>query len=203
MKTTLLLVAAVALVCGGHNATAGAQKKTPVTPPQGVAPARPDIPLPRYEDQWHCWLCGSSNPLPKKHYKDPMHRPMPAPDVTAGVPPYVTDKLAAELLLERSVPLQLSDKQSARLENIISRTRKALSKKQSRLERELTDLQELIASGSHNMSRIERQLNAVARSRVDVQSERISAWIHTRKVLNDEQKEILRQRFPGVAEVLQ
>lgn len=170
------------------------------TKPGTVSGARPDIEPPTTE-AWYCWLCGTPNPFAKEHYKHPAHRPMlsgPArlygleASLQAGSTP-----LPSDLLEERSIQLQLSDEQIARLHRLSAETSDELERPVARLDTHRHELAKLLQSGSEDRVRIKRTLSAVARERVSIEAARIANWIEAREVLTDEQRRALAGMFPA------
>lgn len=190
---------------GSGSARAEVQEKDgPPPAPEGVSPARPDIRPPDME-HWYCSQCGAANPFPKKHYKDPLHRPMllpgaRRPGAQTGQPGRMHKKsgrLGAELILRHAGELGLSEKQIGRLRELSFQTRKKLIGLRAKLQEERLELRRLIESDVDDRRVLKRQLNLVAEKRVDVQETRLLHRIEVKKILTADQLEQIKHKKYG------
>ncbi len=213
----IILVAAFLVVdfAGGSNefsgiawADAKAQKeKATSLSAQGVSPADPKTEMPAVDNNWYCTQCGAANPYPKRHYKDPLHRPMMAPGARGAGPAWETARrhggrrggqLAAERVLNHREELELTDDQAKRLEALAFDTKSKLIDLHAKLEKEQLELERMIETGVDDMKKIRRQLDVVSEKRVDIQSEKLGSWMETKKILSDNQKKTIEQRVRGL-----
>jgi hypothetical protein len=213
---TILLVAAVVAAglvisdagpAGTAWADTKAQKETEKSPAaQGVSPADPKTEMPTVKDDWYCWRCGATNPYPKKHYKDRLHRPMMAPGARGAGRgremrhrPRRGANLAADRVLRHGDELELTDDQAKRLETLAFDTKSKLIDLHAKLDKEQLELRRMIETGTDDMKKIRRQLDVVSEKRVDIQSEKLGSWMETKKILSDDQKKMIEQRFRDLA----
>ncbi|MDH3216332.1 MAG: periplasmic heavy metal sensor [Candidatus Krumholzibacteria bacterium] len=181
------------------EAVARTQKDTDGSP-KAVSPARPEIRPPLAGDDWYCWQCGAANPFPKKHYKDKLHRPMLAPGSDSPTktmegkragkrPGSVVDRI-----LRHASELELSDEQIEHLQELSHETKRKLIGLRARLQEEQLELRRLTRSDSSDMATLRRQLDSVARKRVDVEATRLSQVLELRKILTDPQRKLIKER---------
>ncbi|MFQ5511325.1 MAG: Spy/CpxP family protein refolding chaperone [Candidatus Krumholzibacteriia bacterium] len=176
------------------------QDKEKPPAPRGVSP-HPGVKPPEMDENWYCRQCKSFYPFPKRHYKDGNHRPMLAPqgrrgNGAAGKRGDARNGIAADRLLRHAAMLELTEDQVARLSELAYETKRDLIDLRAGLQKARLELQRLMRSGTEDMTRIRRQLNQVAKKRVDLEEARIAHWIDSRKVLNDAQRKRIQGEHP-------
>ncbi len=176
------------------------QKDKPPVPP-GVSPVRPDIEPPDIDGNWYCHQCQSNYPFPKRHYKEKNHRPMLMPQAGKAHEKARRHRkerggIAADRLLRRAQVLELTGDQVSHLNELAYETKKRMIDLRAKLQKEQLELEHLMQSGTEDMTRIRRQLNLVAKKRVDLQQARIAHWFEAKKVLSDEQREMIKTEHP-------
>ena len=210
MRSLIFVFAAVVLFCTSLWQLTGAasrlepaaqKKQEGVSPQPGVSPARPDIKPPLPDENWYCQQCQSQYPFPKRHYKEGNHRPMLLPraqETRAGGLRHrgKWGGIAADRLLRLARRLGLSDDQITRLEDLGYETRKKIIDLRAALQKEQLELKHLMKSGTEDMRRIRRQLDLVAKKRADLQEARIAHGIESRRVLNEEQRKMIKEKRP-------
>jgi Spy/CpxP family protein refolding chaperone len=226
MKSTLFTVLMlVALTLMWHQAgvaaadgEAGAADQQKGTKPketapaiEGTSPARPDIPMPRFDDPWYCWRCGSANPYPKKHFKERLHRPMLAPGIdrekdasrSYGKDGMMRGAASAHALLRHAVALGLEREQAVNLSDLAYRTEKTLIDLRAKMQREELELKRAVLADDVNLSSLKRHLDAAARARVNFRYAQLESWIEAKNLLTEEQRHRLRSMQPGVEPMIE
>jgi Spy/CpxP family protein refolding chaperone len=176
--------------------------------PEGVSPARPGIPPPDVDGRY-CRQCGAPIPLPKRYHKQKLHRPLLAP----GADRKEGGERRAEVTRRRGLPvdrvlrhagrLMLTDDQIRRLEELSFDTKKTLIGLRAKLQQERLELQRLVRSESVSMTVIRRQLDSVARKKVDVEEVRLAQLFRLREILTDQQRKLIRHRRYGIRHELE
>jgi Spy/CpxP family protein refolding chaperone len=110
--------------------------------------------------------------------------------------------VAADRMLRHAADLKLTDEQIGKLERISSNTKKTLIDLHAEIEKGEIDIQNLLRSGTDDMTRIKRQLEAVSKARVGIEEARIAAFFEARDVLTDEQKKMVKDEFPRLGRIL-
>jgi Spy/CpxP family protein refolding chaperone len=183
------------------------EKEKPPRPP-GVSPSRPEIEPPDIDENWYCNQCQSHYPFPKRHYKEKNHRPMLMPQggkahEKTGWHKKKRGGIAADRLLRHARTLELTGDQVSRLNELVYQTKKKMIDLRAKLQKERLELKHLMQSGTEDMTRIRRQLNLVAKKRVDLQEARIAHWFDAKKVLSDEQREMIKAEHPRLDRLVQ
>jgi hypothetical protein len=105
-------------------------------------------------------------------------------------------RLAAEKFLGHAELIELNDGQVSKLQELVYNTKKQLIDLRADVARERLEIQSLRRANSDDLAAFKRHLNVIAKTRADIEAARISHWIEARKVLTDEQKELLEKRRP-------
>jgi len=183
--------------------------------PRGVSPADPEIGLPPVAF-CHGGCCRGHGYWMADRFKSKRPRMM-RPNMAIhsmkrgglrhkckGRMPMMGQKgmLAAERLLKHAAPLELTDKQINKLEDLAFGARKALIDLRAQLEKDKLELRHKLRSGESDIASIKAHLEAMAEMRVEIQTLRIGNWIDARKLLSDKQKKMIMEGFPGCCDCL-
>ena len=106
------------------------------------------------------------------------------------------DGNAAMRMAMRAEQLDLTKEQVAKLEQLAYDTKTELIDLRAAMEKEKLELQQLRRSDSDNLTAITRHLKSIANLRVEVQTAKIANRIDARKVLTEDQKELLNTPSP-------
>jgi Spy/CpxP family protein refolding chaperone len=201
-------------------------QETPPPAPQGVSPADPSIEPPNM-DEWICPHCGRVNDCPKAGYKGRKARfggPMLAPGQKGrecargardqrGMARHGRgmrgsglrghgNGVAAERMLRHAPELKLTDDQIGKLEMLAYETKKRMIDLHADVERERLEIKKQMQSGSDDLTQIKRHLSAISKSRLAMQEAKIENLFAARKLLTDEQKEMVKKNHPRMGRIL-
>jgi Spy/CpxP family protein refolding chaperone len=202
------------------DAAAVSDQETPPPPPQGVSGATPDIRPP--ESARVCPKCGAE--IPRKYRRGYGGPQLGARDgrwgdrgdrycgerhgrkgrSARGGHGWRGDKqgVAADRMLRNANELELTDDQIARLEMLSYEAKKKLIDLRAGMEKEQLELRNRINSDAEDMTQIKRHLSAIAKARTGMQEVRIENLFATKKVLTDEQKELIKKKHPRKGMIL-
>jgi Spy/CpxP family protein refolding chaperone len=110
--------------------------------------------------------------------------------------------IAAARILRHAEQLQLSERQISQLEEISLEARKQMVDLRAAIEKRHLELEELLHSDSDDLTTIRKHLNALAEKRVDVQELKLRNWIEVKKILTEDQKEMIRKKHPRMGLIL-
>jgi ribosomal protein L15 len=108
--------------------------------------------------------------------------------------------LAAERMLRHAAALELNDAQIAKLEKLSTDAQKELIDLRADMQKQKLEMRQLM--DDEDMTAIKRHLNTTAKLRVEMQEIKIGNWIESKKILSDDQKEKIKENFPGLARFL-
>ncbi len=197
------------------------QETPPPQAPQGVSGATPDI-RPPAADGWVCPKCGAEGPYQKRYKKRTGRPQFNAQDQGRrgqrsdrgdrycgprkgrsrgqgqgrGAGHGVQRGVAADRMLRHANTLQLTDDQIASLEMLSYEAKKKMIDLRSSIEKEQLELKNRIRSDAEDMTQIKRHLSAISSAKVGIQEVKISNMFAARKILTDEQKEIVKEKHP-------
>jgi Spy/CpxP family protein refolding chaperone len=110
--------------------------------------------------------------------------------------------VAAERMLRHGSELGLSDNQIAKLEMLSYETKKRLIDLHADIDREQLEVHKRICSGDDDLTQIKRHLTAISKARVGIQEAKIENLFESRKILTDEQKEMVKEKHPRLGRML-
>jgi Spy/CpxP family protein refolding chaperone len=98
-------------------------------------------------------------------------------------------------LLKHASVLGLTDEQQDELSDLDFATKKKMIDLRAALQKERLELHKMMNENELKATAIKRQLDAIASAEADVKFERISAMIAARKILTEEQRELLKEKM--------
>lgn len=99
-------------------------------------------------------------------------------------------------ILRHSEELDISEQQAAQLEELALDARKQMVDLRAAIEKGKLEIEEQMRSDSDDITTIKKHLNSLAEKRVDVQELKLRNWIAVKKILTDDQKEMIRKQHP-------
>jgi Spy/CpxP family protein refolding chaperone len=105
-------------------------------------------------------------------------------------------------LLRHVSDLKLTDEQIEALESLAYDAQKQLIDLRADLEKERLAMRKQLRSDSDDLTAMKRHLNAAAKKRTDIQVLKLTNLIESKEVLSDDQKKIIKERFPRMGRVL-
>ena len=130
-----------------------------------------------------------------------MHRPMMAPGADKGRREAKHHKmrearhkkqraqgLAADRMLRHSEALELTEEQVTRLKTLSYETKKDLIDLKADLAKQKLELKKLIDSETDDLTRLRRQIEAMAKKKAELHVAKLANRIEARKVLTDDQR---------------
>jgi Spy/CpxP family protein refolding chaperone len=110
--------------------------------------------------------------------------------------------IAAMKILRHAEELDLNEQQVTQLEELALDARKQLVDLHAAIEKGKLELEEQIRSNSDDITTIKKHLNSLAQTRVDVQELKLRNWIAVKKILTDDQKEMIQKKHPRMGRIL-
>jgi Spy/CpxP family protein refolding chaperone len=110
--------------------------------------------------------------------------------------------VAADRMLRHANELDLTDDQIGKLEMLSYEAKKKMIDLRADIEKEQLELQNRIKSNAEDMAQIKRHLSAIAKAKTGIQEVKIENLFSVRKVLTDEQKELIKKRHPRKGMIL-
>lgn len=222
--TMLIVLSLIVLMVVAASPVAATEAATESQQTEGVSPADPGTKPPQF-DSWRCPNCGEECCGMRQGKR--MRHPMPAEHGHRGQrgrdrgmrhggsdhwAPHARGPegrggergrgISAERLLHNQDRLKLTDDQVARLEKLAHDTKLKMIDLRAQKEKEQLAMKELLRSGSDDLSAMKKQLKSLSQKRAEMQELRLENLIESRKILTDEQKELIRDRHPGLGRML-
>lgn len=110
--------------------------------------------------------------------------------------------VAADRMLRHASALELTNDQIGKLEMLSYEAKKKLIDLHASIEKEQLELKNRMRSDAEDMSQIKRHLSAIANAKVGIQEVKISNMFAAKKILTDEQKELVKKRHPRMGTIL-
>lgn len=104
--------------------------------------------------------------------------------------------LAAERLLTNAAGLDLTDQQIEQLEKLAYEARLKLIDLETELEKARLEKRRQMETDDEDLAAMKKHLDSMARKRVEVQVLKLGHRIEAKKVLNEEQKKLIREKYP-------
>lgn len=206
MTTRTIVAIAAALMALGFAASSAQAQETPVA--QSDAQVSPDAPTPSADDApvVTCPRCGADCPMPYGR----RGRGMDAPRARrGGHGRHFTGRgpghgggfgrgagLAADRMLRHASGLELTESQITQLETLSYETKTQLIDLESSLDKARLEMKRQMETDAEDLSAMKKRLDSMAKIKVDIQELKLKNWIDARKVLTDEQKNQVKERYP-------
>ena len=110
--------------------------------------------------------------------------------------------IAAARILRQAKQLELSEKQISQLEELSLEARKQMVDLRAAMEKEHLELEELLQSDSDDLTTIRKHLDALAEKHADIQELKLRNWIEVKKILTEEQKDMIQENHPRMGRIL-
>ena len=104
--------------------------------------------------------------------------------------------MAAMRILWHAEELDLNEQQVAQLEELALDARKQMVDLRAAIEKGSLEIEEQMYADGDDITTFRKHLNSLAQKRVDVQELRLRNWIAVKKILTDDQKEMIRKMHP-------
>jgi Spy/CpxP family protein refolding chaperone len=102
----------------------------------------------------------------------------------------------ADRMLRSTERLELTDEQVAQLKKLSYDAKSKLIDLESSLEKAQLEMKQQMDSDGDDLAAMKKQLNAMAKIKVDIQELRLKNWIDAKNVLNEDQKQKVKSRGP-------
>jgi Spy/CpxP family protein refolding chaperone len=102
----------------------------------------------------------------------------------------------ADRLLRGANGLELTDDQVTQIEQLSYDTKSKLIDLESSLEKARLEMKRQMESDGDDLSAMKKQLDSMAKIKVDIQELKLKNWIDAKKVLTDAQKQKVKDQFP-------
>jgi Spy/CpxP family protein refolding chaperone len=102
----------------------------------------------------------------------------------------------ADRMLRGATGLELSEAQVTQLEKLSYDTKSKLIDLESSLEKARLEMRRQMESDGDDLSAMKKQLDSMAKTKVDIQELKLKNWIDAKKVLTDEQKQKVKDHSP-------
>lgn len=197
IRTVLTIAAAVLLF--GSFAGVQAAEPGPQSGAQNEAQATPATDTPEPDDRATvtCPNCGGECPMPYGRRARGMRAPRAHKGGHAwrggfgggtGVP--------ADRMLRGATGLELTDDQVAQLEKLSYDTKSKLIDLESSLKKARLEMGRQMESDGDDLSAMKKQLDSMAKIKVDIQEMKLKNWIDAKNVLTDEQRQKVKDHSP-------
>jgi Spy/CpxP family protein refolding chaperone len=193
-----IAVALPAVVTAGPDTKAELEDQAPQQqPPEATAPDGEDT----EKRTWQCPRCGADCPIPAGRQVRGRYGSRGAQRGARGraAPSghYGRDQRGAGLLsqaLLRSKRLELSDEQIGRLEKLTYDAKSKMIDLNSDLDKARLEMRREFDADSDDLSAMKKQLDAVAKKRVNIQELKLQNWLDSKNVLTEEQRKVLGKK---------
>jgi Spy/CpxP family protein refolding chaperone len=102
----------------------------------------------------------------------------------------------ADRMLRSTERLELTDEQVAQLKKLSYDAKSKLIDLESSLEKAQLEMKQQMDSDGDDLAAMKKQLNAMAKIKVDIQELKLKNWIDAKNVLNEDQKQKVKSRGP-------
>jgi hypothetical protein len=109
---------------------------------------------------------------------------------------------AAMRLSHHAADLELTEDQVAKLDELAYTTKMKIIDMHATVEKERLEVKRLLESDNANLDAISQHLHAIAETRADIQAARIANMLEAKRLLTDEQKKMIEERFPRMKRAL-
>jgi Spy/CpxP family protein refolding chaperone len=204
---TVLTIAAAVLLFGSFTGVQAAETG-PQSGAQNEAQATPATDTPEPDDRATvtCPNCGGECPMPYgrrarvmraprahkgghgRHQSGYGHARRGGSGGGTGVP--------ADHMLRCATGLELTDDQVTQLEKLSYDTKSRLIDLESSLEKARLEMGRQMESDGDDLSAMKKQLDSMAKIKVDIQELKLKNWIDAKNVLTDEQKQKVKDYSP-------
>jgi len=99
-------------------------------------------------------------------------------------------------MLRGATGLELTDDQVTQLEQLSYDTKSKLIDLESSLEKARLEMGRQMESDGDDLSAMKKQLDSMAKIKVDIQELKLKNWIDAKNVLTDEQKQKVKDKAP-------
>lgn len=103
--------------------------------------------------------------------------------------------MPAERFLRHAAQLDLTDEQVSKLEKLAYDAKTQLIDLRAEMSKARVELQRLRRSNSEDVSQFKKHFNTMATLRVKIQEARLINRIEAKKILTDEQKQMLEEKY--------
>jgi Spy/CpxP family protein refolding chaperone len=104
--------------------------------------------------------------------------------------------LASDRLIKRATRLELTDAQVVQLEKLAYDTMSQLIDLNSDLEKAQLEMRRQMETDGDDLPALKKHLDTLAKKHVSIQELKLKNWIDSKKVLTEEQKQKIGDRFP-------
>jgi Spy/CpxP family protein refolding chaperone len=102
----------------------------------------------------------------------------------------------ADRMLRSTERLELTDEQVTQLKKLSYDAKASLIDLESSLEKAQLEMRKQMDSDADDLAAMKKQLDAMAKIKVDIQELRLKNWIDAKNVLNEDQKQKVKSRGP-------
>jgi Spy/CpxP family protein refolding chaperone len=104
--------------------------------------------------------------------------------------------MASDRMLRQAARLELTDEQTAQLEKLTYDTKSKLIDLEADMDKARLEMRRQMDSDTDDVAAMKKQLDSVAKIRVNIQTLKLQNWIDAKKVLSDEQKKLMGRNAP-------
>jgi Spy/CpxP family protein refolding chaperone len=216
MKNRIAMTMATAILLTGALGVAGAlaggdTEAETVQVAQATPPDTPETPEPADPPTVTCPRCGAECPGPYgrhgrgvrapkgrsfhgSEFRGRGHAPRGGAGRGAGIGR--GDGVPAERMLRNATRLDLSEDQIAQLETLSYETQAKLIDLESDQDKARLEMRRQMETNGDDLSAMKKHLDSMAKIRVNIQELKLKNWIDAKNVLNEEQKQKVKDHFP-------
>ena len=205
MKIRVVVTIAAAVLLLGSFAGVQAAETGPQSGAQDKAQATPATDTPEASDRATvtCPNCGADCPMPYGRRGYGMRSPR-APRAHKGHHRYSMRRggfgrgngVPADRMLRGQTGLALTEAQVTELEKLSYDAKSKLIDLESSLEKARLEMRRQMDSDGDDLAAMKKQLDSMAKIKVDIQELKLKNWIDAKKVLTDDQKQKVKDKAP-------